>query len=194
MNNSELKEKSLNYEIMASDCFIYVLADCHERAIEIAQKADPYAEIIASRKIRENYQDLHYVVINENILGYQLGDSNKAGVLGSKDNSVANDLGPILTTGQKIRPAYFYDFHNYGVTPRSAYLIYSPNEAAISDGAGFWNNELGFTDLENAQVFSQDEVDTQSLPKSTGGDAQFVLVETFLPEETTKIKEKNDVL
>jgi hypothetical protein len=162
---TDLPENNWNYEVVSSNCFIHVLADSDIRAMDIAHEADPYAEILGVRKIRENYHDVHYIVIDENILGFLLGDTGRAGVLGSKDGSVAAHLGPIFTTGHQVRHACFYDFHNFGVTPLDAYLIYSPNEAAISDGAGFWNNELGFTDLENAQVFSLDEVDPEKMPK-----------------------------
>ncbi len=54
-------------------------------------------------------------------------------------------------------------------------LIYSPSEAALSgDGAGFWNNDDGWTTLEGATRFEPSEMLTVSLPVATGGDVRWV--------------------
>lgn len=59
-------------------------------------------------------------------------------------------------------------------------LIYSPNEAAISgDGAGFWNNDLGWTILEEATRFTREESQTLNLPMSTGNDCQWLEAASF---------------
>ena len=56
------------------------------------------------------------------------------------------------------------------------YVIYSPNESAASDdGAGFWNNEDGWTLLEGATEFSGSGKDSFNLPIATGQDARWVL-------------------
>lgn len=55
------------------------------------------------------------------------------------------------------------------------YAVYSPNESALNDGAGFWNNQEGWTDREHATLFSLDETKSLNLPVSTGQDAQWVL-------------------
>lgn len=55
-----------------------------------------------------------------------------------------------------------------------AYVIYSPNESAVSDGAGFWSNEFGWSMFDRATRFSQQETQTMSLPVSTGADAKWV--------------------
>jgi len=55
------------------------------------------------------------------------------------------------------------------------YAVYSPNESALNDGAGFWNNQEGWTDREHATLFSLLDTQTLNLPLSTGQDALWVL-------------------
>lgn len=55
-------------------------------------------------------------------------------------------------------------------------VIYSPNESAIGDGAGFWSNDLGWVDVLAATRFSNWEKGTLNLPMSTGQDARWVEV------------------
>lgn len=54
------------------------------------------------------------------------------------------------------------------------YVVYSPNESAAADGAGFWNNEEGWTEFEHATVFLNAEALTLQLPVSAGNDARYV--------------------
>lgn len=54
------------------------------------------------------------------------------------------------------------------------WVIYSPNEAAISGGAGFWNGQIGWVEEEDAEVFTSKEKEVFSLPISTGGDARWM--------------------
>lgn len=54
------------------------------------------------------------------------------------------------------------------------FVVYSPNESALSDGAGFWNNDQGWVTFDEATVFSELESVRLSLPVSTGMDAQWV--------------------
>jgi len=54
---------------------------------------------------------------------------------------------------------------------QSPFVIYSPNEAAVGDGAGFWSNEDGWVDLEQATRFEKSEIDNLNLPHATGMDA-----------------------
>jgi hypothetical protein len=56
------------------------------------------------------------------------------------------------------------------------YVIYSPNESAVNDGAGFWSNQYGWTELDSATRFSCYEKQTLDLPVSTGQDARWVLL------------------
>lgn len=54
------------------------------------------------------------------------------------------------------------------------YVVYSPNESAVSDGAGFWSNDDGWTEFSGATRFSEHEMQTMHLPDATGGDAKWV--------------------
>lgn len=58
-----------------------------------------------------------------------------------------------------------------------AFAIYSPNESAISDGAGFWRNDIGWVTQDQAQAFTAAEVEATSMPISTGQDARWVPVD-----------------
>lgn len=58
-------------------------------------------------------------------------------------------------------------------SPKS-FVVYSPNESSLSDGAGFWSNEQGWVDLDSATRFSELESVKLSLPASTGMDARWV--------------------
>ena len=57
----------------------------------------------------------------------------------------------------------------------SYYVIYSANEAQMLDGSGFWSNEAGWTGLEDATLFTEEERAEFALPESTGGDAVWQL-------------------
>lgn len=58
---------------------------------------------------------------------------------------------------------------------KKAFVIYSPNESAISDGAGFFNNDLGWVEgMENATRFTADEIAAFNLPIATGEDARWM--------------------
>lgn len=48
-------------------------------------------------------------------------------------------------------------------------VIFSPSE--MREGAGFWSNDLGWTDLENATVFDSPDY---TLPMSSGEDARWM--------------------
>ncbi len=54
------------------------------------------------------------------------------------------------------------------------WVVYSPNESAISDSAGFWSNEFGWVQLDQATHFSLGEALDAELPVSVGQDARFV--------------------
>lgn len=79
------------------------------------------------------------------------------------------------------------------------YVIYSPNESAIQDGAGFWSNESGWVDLDDATRFTEAEKHSFSLPKALGDDARWVLFDEvhrcygggdFTPEQRTAFRDK----
>lgn len=53
----------------------------------------------------------------------------------------------------------------------SNFVVYSPNESSIGDGAGFWSNEFGWVEFAQATVFTEEESQTLNLPISTGHDA-----------------------
>lgn len=58
--------------------------------------------------------------------------------------------------------------------PAKGWTIYSANEAALSDGAGYWSNSLGWVTETDATVFMEHEKPKLNLPISTGNDAKWV--------------------
>ena len=54
------------------------------------------------------------------------------------------------------------------------WVIYSPNESALHDGAGYWSNSLGWVELDLATHFSTELACSMPLPQATGHDARFV--------------------
>lgn len=60
------------------------------------------------------------------------------------------------------------------INAEKQYVIYSPNESATCFGAGFWNNEDGWTEFEEATLFTEAEARSLNLPMSAGNDARFV--------------------
>lgn len=66
------------------------------------------------------------------------------------------------------------------------YAIYSANEAAVGDGCGYWSNEFGWTDVEQATLFAMDEVDECHLPVSTCEDARWVEIDPFRRNRKTQ--------
>lgn len=64
-----------------------------------------------------------------------------------------------------------------------SYVVYSANEAAINDGAGFWSNDSGWVDcMTDATKFSDTEAGELTLPMSTGNDAVFADAQDFEPK------------
>lgn len=61
------------------------------------------------------------------------------------------------------------------VTKPDSYVIYSPSEATLNNGDGFWSNEDGWVDERSATHFSQAEVMALHLPHSTAQDARWQL-------------------
>ncbi|WP_163056692.1 hypothetical protein [Acidithiobacillus ferrooxidans] len=58
------------------------------------------------------------------------------------------------------------------------FAIYSLSEAAIHDGNGYWSNEFGWTNEEQATLFALYEVVDRGLPNSTGQDARWVEIQS----------------
>lgn len=56
----------------------------------------------------------------------------------------------------------------------NGWVVYSPNESAISDSAGFWSNEFGWVQFDQATCFSFEEALDAEMPVSFGRDARFV--------------------
>lgn len=54
------------------------------------------------------------------------------------------------------------------------WVVYSPSESALSDGAGFWSNEFCWVDFDQATRFSMEETQRLHLPISSGNDARFI--------------------
>ena len=54
------------------------------------------------------------------------------------------------------------------------YVVYSPNESATNGGAGFWSNDAGWCEFDDATLFSHSEIQTVQLPLSLGQDARWV--------------------
>jgi hypothetical protein len=59
------------------------------------------------------------------------------------------------------------------------YVIYSPNESAISDSAGFWSNEDGWTTIDCATNFTESEKNSLNTPIATGGDAKWIPIDAL---------------
>lgn len=57
------------------------------------------------------------------------------------------------------------------------FVIYSPNESATREGAGFWSIEKGWTELSSASLYTKSECELLSLPASLGHDACWMLHE-----------------
>lgn len=74
-------------------------------------------------------------------------------------------------------------FRPFDASPQE-WAIYSPNESACSDGAGFWSNTDGWVGHEHATCFAQDEKENFHLPLATGQDARWVLFEEVQAEAT----------
>lgn len=64
------------------------------------------------------------------------------------------------------------DAPSFKIAPR--YVIYSPNEAE-NDGAGFWNNNDGWGNIDRATSFSEYETEILPLPISNKRDAQWLV-------------------
>lgn len=55
------------------------------------------------------------------------------------------------------------------------WVIYSASESAISDGAGFWSNNSGWTPAIGAERFDDVQKENFGLPIARGNDAKWVL-------------------
>jgi hypothetical protein len=73
------------------------------------------------------------------------------------------------------RDAYIAEINGYR-EPSDEFVIYSPNEAAIGSGAGFWSLTAGWVDPAAATVFAKDEIANVSMPESTGQDVRWLNV------------------
>jgi hypothetical protein len=59
------------------------------------------------------------------------------------------------------------------------YVVYSANESATQDDAGFWSPE-GWTDVAlDATLFDGEDIQTMNLPMSLGQDAHWILLADF---------------
>ena len=54
------------------------------------------------------------------------------------------------------------------------YVAHSPNESATNAGAGFWSNDAGWCEFDDATLFSHSEIQTVQLPLSIGQNARWV--------------------
>ena len=54
------------------------------------------------------------------------------------------------------------------------WVVYSPNESATSDSAGFWSNEFGWVQFDQATRFSLEEALYAEIPVAVGRDTRFV--------------------
>lgn len=79
------------------------------------------------------------------------------------------------------------------------YVIYSPNESTVLDGAGFWSTKFGWTMLDDATRYTEAERRAFELPSSLGDDARWVLFDEvhrcygggdFTPEQRTLFRDK----
>lgn len=85
--------------------------------------------------------------------------------------AVQRHLGPNGSQGIQDTAIKEQDSYEEG-----SFLIYSPNEAAAGGGSddGFWSNDDGWTTLEGATRFSEDESQNLNLPVSLGQDAKWI--------------------
>ena len=58
------------------------------------------------------------------------------------------------------------------------FMIYSPNEAQMGQGGGYWSNDDGWVDLDSAAIFDWSERKTFCLPASLGSDADWVEIKS----------------
>lgn len=65
------------------------------------------------------------------------------------------------------------------LSDQAHWVIYSPNESSLNDGAGFWCNTDGWTELEGATKFTPAQSRVFTLPMATGQDARWVDVRTL---------------
>lgn len=93
------------------------------------------------------------------------------------DHGEFTNLDQAHTVGQLLREHLSRDVWITDGLFRSVapYVVYSPNESAAGDGAGFWNNDDGWTDFANATRFSESEKNVCNLPMTTGHDAAWTL-------------------
>lgn len=83
------------------------------------------------------------------------------------------------------------------LTSGCTYVIHSASEAEASDGAGYWSNEDGWTNIEGATRFTAAEQRSfHVLPASAGSDAEWTLSgDTALTESpSSKTTEENNVI
>lgn len=72
------------------------------------------------------------------------------------------------------------------------YVIYSPNEAALQFGDGFWSNKDGWGSIETATIFTEAERDTLNLPVSTGEDARWLTLRAAHQDDDRYIRVEYD--
>lgn len=54
------------------------------------------------------------------------------------------------------------------------WVVYSPNESAIGDGAGYWSDMFGWIHFDQATRYPPEATEDMQLPLSVGGDARLV--------------------
>lgn len=122
-----------------------------------------------------------------NLIPYNVDiEESKGSVTRTKFKCLARNDEDAIGQAQEAHP----DCEIFGWYPEvedAPYLIYSPNEAAINDGAGFWSKEKGWVDEEEATRFTpRERIYADFMPLCTGQDAIWRLQPTA--EVTAEIK------
>ena len=95
-----------------------------------------------------------------------------SGVL-AKEKPLATAKPTVPATAKANEDIVLEEGPNDGDDGDGIYVIFSPSEASNSDGAGYWSNAFGWTDLSSATRFRNGEIRSMNLPLSAGDDARW---------------------
>lgn len=101
-----------------------------------------------------------------------------------------------LGTGEIVGDLHCGDWIDEMIRSVKRFMIYSPNEAQMGQGGGYWSNDDGWTDLDNATIFQWSERKGFGLPASLGSDADWLEIDAdgtpvsriHLPGEADPVK------
>ena len=161
------------YRVLLENCTVITHASSPRHASFSALVADPHAEVF-NVELLEADTLRQYVVVNDSAVGYRSGSTGPVTILANDPLGNYPHNGPIEVSNKDIvRNARLADIVHYHLPSPRLYVIYSPNEDHAHVGAGFWSNE-GWTHLDQASIFSEEQQHDYALPISMGNDAKFV--------------------